>query len=111
MNITSSLSSLSLESLDFLHYSAINVVLMADFGTIVADVKLDIDRDYYDVGESEFFVDSVDIVDVEDDNGEPMKITYDVHKMKNVVESLLQGVMNRPFTSQDERNLILALTY
>jgi len=40
-----------------------------------------------------------------------MQITYDVHKMKNVVESLLQDVMNRPFTSQDERNLILALTY
>ena len=110
MNINSLLSSLSLEALDFLSYKNVNVVLAAEFGTIVADVKLHIDHDYYDIGESEFFVDSVDVVDVEDDNGEPMQITYDVHKMKNVVESLLQDVMNRSYTSQDERNLILALT-
>lgn len=110
MNITSLLSSLSLESLDFLHSNSINVVLMADFGTIVADVKLEIDRDYYDVGESEFFVHSVKVVDVEDDNGEPMKVTYDIDRMEKVVQSLLRDVMNRSYTSQDERNLILALS-
>ena len=76
----------------------------------IGDVKLEIDRDYDDVGESEFFVHSVKVVDVENDNAEPMEVTYDVDRMEKAIQSLLRDVMNRSYTSQDERNLILALS-
>lgn len=110
MKITSLLSSLSLESLECLYPNLVSATLSADFGTIVADVTLEVDADYYDVGESEFFVKSVKVQLAEDDNGEPMdRITYKVDKMERVVQSLLRDVMNRPYTSQDERELIKAI--
>ena len=110
MNINSLLSSLSLESLDFLSCKNVNVVLTAEFGTIVADVKLDIDHDYYDISESEFFVDSVKVQLAEDDDGEPISLSYNTKELSDRIDILLHNLLERSFTSEDERNLILALT-
>jgi len=109
MNKTPSLSSLSLESLEYVDNEKVNVVLSADFGTIVADVALDVELNYFDNGDSEFFVDSVNVVDVEDDNGEPMGLTYDVKELQDRIDILLHNLLERSFTSEDERQLIKAI--
>lgn len=109
MNNTSLLSSLSLESLECLGGDKVNVVLSADFGTIVADITLDVELNYFDNGDSEFFVDQVDIQIVEDENGEPMEFTYNTKELSDRIDILLHNLLERSFTSEDERQLIKAI--
>lgn len=110
MNKTPSLSSLSVEMIESLEDNLISATLSADFGTIVADVTLDVEPNYFDNGDAEFFVDSVNVQLVEDDNGEPMPLTYDAKELQDRIDILLHGVLDRSFTSQDERELIKSIS-
>ena len=110
MNTSSLLSSLSLESLEYVDGEKVNVVLSADFGSIVADVTLDVELNYFDNGDSEFFVDQVDVQMVEDENGEPMEFTYNTKELSDRIDILLHNLLERSFTSEDERQLIKAIS-
>ena len=101
--------SLSLESLEHVDGEKVNVVLDADFGAIVADVTLNVELNYFDNGDSEFFVDQVGVQMVEDENGEPMQLTYNIKELSDRIDILLHNLLERSFTSEDERQLIKAI--
>ena len=103
------IDNLIIEEVEHLDSNTVNVSLRFDRGLNYYEGGVNLDANL-ELDEEEIRVDSFKINFVEDEDEEPVKFTFNSKDLANKIESLLYGVMNRSFTNEDERQIILALS-